>query len=357
MCIQVLNQFRPLRKEREPNDTFLARPTNQSNPTALPLTTSRYNVMRVLGEGAMGIVFEVFDKQRHAMVALKKLRQPQPSRILRFKQEFRRLANISHNNVVTLLELDQGENEWFISMELIDGTDLLTALGHSNIQSALADSAGASTPALKLLSDIFLQLAMGVNALHDAGILHRDLKPSNVLVTPNGRVVVIDFGLAASFDWRRLDETPIEELAGTVAYMAPEQFACESLTPACDWYSFGVMLYQAMTGCFPTAGPYSLVTKQYLTPQNLLETLPQLPAQWNDLCRSLLAPEPADRPSGIEVIDRLRDIRTRNENTADKTSYELTFQSFEARSFVGREQEFCGFTQRSEQYAPASRRL
>ncbi|MCC6511225.1 MAG: protein kinase [Pirellulaceae bacterium] len=316
-----------------------ATPPNSAKPFQ---NSPRYQVLRVLGAGAMGVVYEVFDQQRKASVALKQLRQIEPSRILRFKQEFRRLSKVSHENVVALFELAQADDDWFITMEIVNGTDFLSALTHRNIPTLLSDSEGAAPQALRQLCALFTQLAAGLNALHTAGILHRDLKPNNVLVTPEDHVVVIDFGLATSFDWLQLRGALLHEFAGTYAYMAPEQVACQSLTPASDWYSFGVMFYQALTGTLPVAGPLSLLTKQYLQPPGLLEHLPALPPLWNELSQRLLSRDPGDRPSGPEVAERLHDLQ----NALDKSQIHTSIKwrptpgsTQEFKAFVGREIE------------------
>ena len=323
-------------------DDSLDAATLPESPTEAFPSTSRYRLIELLGQGAMGIVYKVVDEQRNTIVAFKKLRENNPARILRFKQEFRRLANVSHENVVTLFELAQADSDWFITMELVDGNDFLSALSWRHIPTDLAEAAGASTSALEQLCTLFIQLANGLEALHASGILHRDLKPSNVLVTPDSRVVVIDFGLATSFDWMQLQRTHLQEFAGTYAYMAPEQVACQSLTPASDWYSFGVMLYQAFTGALPSSGPLSLVTRQYRQPPNIKQHLPDLLDGWNELCQSLLAPEPHARPSGHEIIHRLRELQRAIEQPDRDEFNNLRLASTnprEVRAFVGRQAE------------------
>ena len=344
-CIELLDRmFRQHSRTDSGVPADVSLPLEGSSSSALQAfpSSSRYCLLELLGQGAMGIVYKVVDEQRNTIIAFKKLRENNPARVLRFKQEFRRLANVSHENVVTLFELAQADSDWFITMELVDGKDFLNALSLRHIPADLAESNGASTHALEELCTLFLQLAHGLEALHTAGILHRDLKPSNVLVTPDSRVVVIDFGLATSFDWMQLQATHLKEFAGTYAYMAPEQVACQSLTPASDWYSFGVMLYQAFTGMLPSSGPLSLVTRQYRQPPNLKQHLPDLPDGWNELCQSLLAPEPQARPAGHEIIHRLRELQRAIQKPAQDEFDNLrqaTTNPREVRAFVGRQAE------------------
>src|SRR5262249_5532991 len=134
------------------------------------------------------------------------------------------------------------------------------------------------------------QLAEGVCALHAAGKLHRDIKPSNVLVTPEGRVVLLDFGLVTELERPPLEPEPPYEVAGTVPYMAPEQAAGDPLAAASDWYSVGVILYEALTGRRPFAGSPGQVLwkKQHSEPIPPGRWVAHLPQDLSTLCADLL---------------------------------------------------------------------
>ena len=195
----------------------------------------RYKVVRRIGRGAVGAVYEAIDRERRDRRA-----QDPSQRIsgvpLLVKQEFRTLADVHHPNLVQLYELVATNPERvFFAMELVDGKDLL----------AHVQGAGEGTNSERLRAAL-RQLVQGVQALHAAGKLHRDIKPSNVLCTAEGRVVLLDFGVATELP-RMVDDNQVEEdqVVGTARYMAPEQALDEPPTPASDWYSVGVMLYEA----------------------------------------------------------------------------------------------------------------
>jgi eukaryotic-like serine/threonine-protein kinase len=152
-----------------------------------------------------------------------------------------------------------------------------------------------------------LQLAEALATLHDSGKLHRDIKPSNVLVTPSGRVVLLDFGLSIGFEDHDGQSTSEGHVVGTVTYMSPEQAAARPLTPASDWYSVGVMLYRALTGRLPFEGSELdiLMAKQRGEPPSPRTLVEDLPDDLVQLCERLLVRSPADRPSAIEILESL----------------------------------------------------
>jgi predicted ATPase len=277
-------------------------------------------IRRRLGAGGFGVVYEAYDQRRQGIVALKTLHEFAPAELYMLKQEFRAMADVTHPNLAMLYDLVLEGERCFFTMELIDGVDLLAYLRQPEDPEERADPQGISSPALGAretghpvpmdrVRDVFAQLAEGVCALHEADILHRDLKPSNVLVGKDGRVVVLDFGLAARAIFGDVSRT--EHLIGTVAYISPEQAAGEPLASASDWYSVGVMLYEALTGRCPFSGPLLeiLAEKQRSEAPPPREVNPEIPGDLNDLCQGLLRRDPRARPAGREVVRLLSQSR------------------------------------------------
>src|SRR5262249_10293997 len=150
-----------------------------------PLVTDRFQIVRRLGSGGFGDVYEARDRVSGSAIALKLLRTVDAIGRLRFKREVRRVAELVHTNLVRLNELMEEGEQWFFTMELVQGWHALDYLRAQ--PSATRDAA---------LRHTFRQLADAVEVLHNAGIVHRDIKPSNVMVAPDGRVVLLDFGIA-----------------------------------------------------------------------------------------------------------------------------------------------------------------
>jgi hypothetical protein len=171
-----------------------------------------------------------------------------------------------------------------------------------------------------------------VIALHEAGKMHRDIKPSNVLVTREGRVVLLDFGLVAEIAPAQSDS---QDAVGTPAYMSPEQMAGRILTPASDWYNVGSMLYQALTGQIPFAGTLLDVMrrKQESEPPSPAEVSPGVPPDLDALCRGLLRRDPERRPSGPDVREALREVK------ATVTAAPPAPAAAGSAPFVGRERQ------------------
>ncbi len=304
--------------------------------------TARYEVLSCIGKGGMGVVYEAFDRERQQHVALKTLLNSSPAALYLFKQEFRTLADVHHRNLVRLYELVVGEGDRvFFTMELVNGTDFLTYVHKASVagvpeapasgqedeptrreqwtdgseqrlkraRRAPGDGPMKTSPAdFDRLRPALIQLVEGVRALHAAGKLHRDIKPSNVRVTPEGRVVLLDFGVATELS-RVVDENLQEggEMVGTARYMAPEQALNEGPTPACDWYSVGVMLYESLVGSPPFVGSAFdvLKMKSMLDPPPPGDCVEGVPADLDALTTALLLRAPELRPSGPDILHQL----------------------------------------------------
>jgi hypothetical protein len=318
-------------------------PSSTGAPAAVPADPTwprlkDYDILGELGKGGMGKVFRAYDRKRRRLVALKTMNRVSASALYRFKQEFRSLLGVAHRNLITFYELIGDGQSWFLTMELIDGVSFQEGVGR-------ADCGGCTVERMARLRTALRQLAEGVQALHTAGKLHRDIKPPNVLISRDGRVVLLDFGLVAEQDAEGKHLSTVAGLVGTVAYMAPEQAAEQPVSEASDWYSVGVMLYEALAGRLPFTGSMARVLsdKQQLDPTPPRELDPAAPEDLNDLCMALLRRNPLDRPSGQEILRRLSETSGEEDSpaVAGGTAEDLTeAPSIHSHAFelVGRKQ-------------------
>ena len=288
-----------------------ARDTNIFDSTGIE---ERYDIEQVLGQGSAGIVYRVRDRETGERLALKKLLRVDSRSVQLLKHEFRSLADLHHPNLVKLYDLGRSHGAWFITMEYLRGSDLLTYLNtaHDSLTSqapGVPANQNSATPSLVRLCGAFAQLAHGIEALHRAGMLHRDLKPRNVMVD-DGRVVVLDFGLVREVGDTAATVTRDGTVAGTPAYMAPEQAEDAPLSAATDWYAFGVMLYEALSGGLPFDGEVRELLRKKLASElvPLEERVSYLPKELCALCMALLDRDPQKRPGYSAIVgtfDRL----------------------------------------------------
>jgi hypothetical protein len=286
----------------------------------------RFELVKKLGQGGMGVVYEALDRQLGTRIAVKTLRTLSSDSVLRLKNEFRALQDVHHENLVNLGELFEERGQWFFTMELVEGTDLLSFVRPGYWRTSLAttldeyhrepcdpstaapptapDSPSASPPVFEesRLRLALPQIARGLCALHAAGKVHRDIKPSNIMVTRAGRVTILDFGLIAPAG--DSDGEDRRRVVGTASHMAPEQALGSPVGPSADWYALGVVLYQALTGSLPFIGAAENVldVKQRVDPQPPRRLAPETPTDLDELCRLMLARDPSLRPSGQEVL-------------------------------------------------------
>lgn len=290
----------------------------------------RFQVRRHLGGGSSGVVYEAFDQKRGALVAVKVLREQSLSHLYEFKREFRSLSALSHPNLVALYEMFSVDHRWFFTMELVDGVTLLEFVTHDGAvegaQSGESDDtlrdiskdegARSGQPAphrppplsLPRLLASMNQLTAGLVALHRAGKVHRDIKPANVLCTPDGRVVILDFGITQELHPER--SAPPAEFSGTPAYMAPEQTTGQAVTAAADWYSVGVLLYEALAGTLPFVGTAPQLVRQKLSqePPPPSRFRPEIPPLLGELSMRLLERDPARRAASEQIFAALLEI-------------------------------------------------
>jgi serine/threonine-protein kinase len=213
-------------------------------------TLGHYRIVDKIGEGGMGEVYRAHDERLDRDVAVKVLPEAvaeDPQRLSRFEREAKLLASLSHQNVATLHGLEDHEGQRFLVMELAEGETLAARIknGPIPVDDALA---------------IARQIAEGLEAAHEQGIIHRDLKPANVMVSPEGTVKVLDFGLAKAWQPEESDAdithsptltaqmTAAGVLLGTAAYMSPEQARGKAADRRADIWAFGVMLFEMLTG-------------------------------------------------------------------------------------------------------------
>lgn len=255
--------------------------------------------MKRLGSGGTGNVYLVHDRKRGHKVALKILRSDSPYSILRFKNEFRGLSELAHENLINLYEFHHEAHRWFFTMEYIEGVDFLDWVRPYNLLLGERE-----TDLLRLRSAIE-QLVRGLSTLHLTGHLHRDIKPSNVLVNRAGRLTILDFGLATRVE--SSEDRDVRGISGTLEYMAPEQTDGRQPKPAADWYSVGVLIYEGLTGHLPFEGkPLKIaLDKRLQDGPNPKLRAPNAPKPLADLCEKLLRCEPSQRPDESSLMEVL----------------------------------------------------
>jgi hypothetical protein len=292
--------------------------------------TQRFRILRCIGSGGMGAVYEAVDRDHDTRVALKVLTALNADSLLRFKTEFRALRDLEHPNVVSFGELLEHDGRWFFTMEYIEGVDFLDYVRPNHNDRSEPTTVRVARPPSKIpsrpsshqwkpipfladpaydearLRHALGQLSRGLAALHAAGKIHRDIKPSNVRVTPDGRVVLLDFGLVTDRE-HPAHLTDVEKIVGTPAFMAPEQAGMREVGPAADWYSLGVMLYLSLTGQLPFSGGTMeiLMDKQRFEPAPPRALVRDPPPDLDALAVELLNRDPEARPDDREVLRRL----------------------------------------------------
>ena len=262
------------------------------------LLNNRYQIEGRLGSGGMAVVYRARDLMLERTVAVKILREDYSSDQAfrdRFHQEAKAAANLSHPSIVTIHDFGLDAGRLFIVMEYIPGTDLKTILqsrGHFSVDEALP---------------LIIQAAAGIGYAHRAGLVHCDVKPQNMLVTPDQRLKVTDFGIA-----RALASIHPEEQSsvvwGSPQYFAPEQAAGMAPSPASDVYSLGVILFEMLTGRLPFTGSTALeLSRQHRTAKvpSPRQVNPAVPAALEEILIKVLSKEPSARYRTADQLGRV----------------------------------------------------
>ena len=298
-----------------------------------------YELIRELGRGGFGVVYEARHIKQKNKVALKTLptgsdgQEINADRLHKFRREFRTLSEINHPNLVGMQTLEFDGNQWFFTMDLIQGTDFLSYVRPKDWLDE------------KHLRSSLKQLAAGIMALHEKGIVHRDLKPSNVLVEPNGRVVILDFGLVAQLQQNTdMTATRSAMFAGTPRYAAPEQMFGER-SEASDWYAMGVMLYEALTGAppFPGRNPMEVLRQKQDEDPPSISASDGIPADLSTLADALIKRDPKQRLTTNQIAQQLQlDLESTKQQSAGSTDDEdidLDAIPEEEIELIGREKQ------------------
>jgi len=266
-----------------------------------------YKITEKLGEGGMGVVYKALDTKLKRDVAIKFL----PNQVAsneeeqeRFKIEAQAAAALNHPNIAHIYAIEEVDDEIFIVMEYIDGQELKGAIK-------------SPIPNMKSAIDYAIQISDGLQAAHEKGIIHRDIKSANIMITNKGHVKIMDFGLAKVRGGTLV--TKAGTTLGTAAYMSPEQVRGNEADQRSDIWSFGVVLYEILTGKLPFSGDYEAAVAYSIlndTPKPINETRSGMPEEFQNIVIKALQKNPEERYQQIQ--DLLLDLK--NMNTASTES-------------------------------------
>ena len=285
----------------------------------------RYEITQLLGEGGMSYVYKAIDKQLQRTVAIKTLKPnyvEQEKFVERFKREAQTAANLNHPNIVQIFDWGIGDEPFFV-MEYIEGNTLTSIIANKR------------TISMNDILFIGAQVSSGLQAAHSKGLVHRDIKPGNIMITPEGKVKVTDFGIV-SLQNEESDITKTGSILGTASYISPEQAQGKPVSKESDLYSLGTVLYELITGRPPFEGdtPIATATKHITDkPEKLSTYRANIPKGIENAVLKLLHKYPKDRFKNAEDLravllqqkTQLQAIQTQ-ENLVDLTSPKIKYR-------------------------------
>ncbi len=269
----------------------------------------RYDVVKLLGRGGMGAVYEVKDRALGETVALKLLTLDSERAEERFRSEVRLARKVTHPNVARIHDFGEVGDVRYLTMEYVEGQALDDIL----------EEAGSLPP--ERVVSIGQDVAAGLVAAHAAGVIHRDLKPANILVAKDGRAVLTDFGIARALESpKKTHETGV--LLGTPYYMSPEQVSGRAVTEKSDIYSFGLILYELVTGRLPFEGPTPIAVAAARMHQDPVDPrrLAKVPDTLATLILACVARDPEHRPRDMKQVCAALAAQAGGEATLSSTS-------------------------------------
>lgn len=265
-------------------------------------TILHYEIIEKIGRGGMGVVYKATDTRLHRPVAIKFLSNgfsPGEEEYERFKTEARASAALNHPNIAQIFAIEEADDDLFIAMEYVDGCELSEKI-HPSMPPADGEGLTGNI-------EIANQIAKGLWAAHEKGIVHRDIKPANIMIDSRGVVKIMDFGLAKVHGQGQM--TQAGTTLGTIAYMSPEQTRGEEVDQRSDIWSYGVLFYELLTGCRPFQGAYeqavmySILNEQ---PRPVSELCPDVPSHIEQIINKCLQKDVNDRyQSFSEIMDDL----------------------------------------------------
>lgn len=264
---------------------------------AAAVSGGRYEILGELGRGGMGVVLEARDTRLDRVIAMKRLPDPlrnEPRYVELLLREARSAARLNHRNIVTVYDVDRDGDDWFITMELLEGSSL----------AAILATRKRMTP--RTVVAIGAQALAGLGFAHERGIVHRDVKPANLFLERDRTLKLMDFGVAKILEEARRKQTII---GGTPAYMAPEQSTGAAIDGRADLYALGATLFELLTGSAPFAAGEPQGARATAPAPDPRAVVADVPAPLAELVMALLAPSPDARPaSAADALRRLNEV-------------------------------------------------